>query len=97
MITAWRLALSHIALSIGALAAPSPSFATGSSGGGLGWPPGGGSACEITAIYSATPAVANLGTYAPPGTPSPVPVNITMSLKTSGSGTCYRLDRLSPV
>lgn len=84
------LAFAILAFALGVLAAPGTSLATG-----FGddrddhdddhWF---GSHCKITKVRSITPTAANLGTYTPPATPAAVPVDITITFKTKGSGTC---------
>jgi hypothetical protein len=49
---------------------------------------GGNQSCEIEKVNSITPTFANLGTYTPPNAAPAVAIDVTISLKTKGSGTC---------
>jgi hypothetical protein len=78
---------SILVFACAAIVGSGAALATGSGhdDGGSFW---GGSSCEITKVLSVTPTAANLGNYTPPNLQAAVPVNITVSFKTSGSGTC---------
>jgi hypothetical protein len=84
MTTGWRQELFILSFALAALLMPAASHANGSGGGSF-W---GGYPCRIDKVLSVTPTMASLGTYVPPAYSSAVPVDITVSFKTEGSGTC---------
>jgi hypothetical protein len=84
MTTGWRHELCIFSFALAALSMPEASLANGQGGYGF----GGGASCTIERIISAAPTVANLGTYVPPAVPAAVAVNMTVTLRTSGSGRC---------
>lgn len=87
MTAGWRRRHFARSFAAAALLYPASVLATGDGHDqGSFW--GGGSSCEITKVLSITPSAANLGSYTPPAVQGAVPVNITVSFKTQGSGTC---------